>query len=98
MYLTDSRTHAITSFIFCRTQPKQFATWWKNNIERKAKFKMLQNDASLAEDEKDIKTIQRVNYCQNAIAIALSVRHPSHFHAHPFHTLSLPPITVFPPP
>ena len=25
-------------------QPKQFYTWWKNNIERKKKFELLQND------------------------------------------------------
>jgi hypothetical protein len=35
----------------------QFFNWWKNNIERKSKFKILHQDASYCQD--DYKKIQR---------------------------------------
>ena len=41
------------------TQPQQFCTWWKNNVERKNKFLLLQRDA--AYDDNDDKQIAR--YC-----------------------------------
>lgn len=34
----DSSTHW--------TEPSQLFTWWKNNIERKNKFKLIQTDAA----------------------------------------------------
>lgn len=39
------------------TQPQQFCTWWKNNVERKNKFLLLQRDA--AYDDNDEKQIAR---------------------------------------
>ncbi len=39
------------------TMPIQFYTWWKNNIERKKKFKMLKADA--AYDGDNLKSKQR---------------------------------------
>ena len=46
---------------------------WKNNVERKNKFKLLQEDANVP-DDCDEKTRQRSNYCRNAISIALSIK------------------------
>ena len=39
------------------TQPQQFCTWWKNNVERKNKFQLHQRDA--AYDDNDEKQIAR---------------------------------------
>jgi hypothetical protein len=36
------------------TSPKQFYTWWKNNIERKNKFANLERDAEMASNEKTL--------------------------------------------
>lgn len=36
------------------TVPKQFLTWWKNNIERKSKFLTLQRDAITVTSEKSL--------------------------------------------
>ena len=37
------------------TQPQQFCTWWKNNVERKNKFLLLQRDAAYCyNDQKQI--------------------------------------------
>ena len=42
------------------TQPQQFCTWWKNNVERKNKFLLLQRDAAYcSNDEKQI-----ARYCE----------------------------------
>ena len=41
------------------TQPQQFCTWWKNNVERKNKFLLLQRDAAYCDN--DQKQIAR--YC-----------------------------------
>ena len=39
------------------TQPRQFFTWWKNNVERRSKFATLMKDAEYAGDNE--KAIQR---------------------------------------
>jgi hypothetical protein len=36
------------------TTPKQFYTWWKNNIERKNKFANLERDAEMATNQKTL--------------------------------------------
>jgi len=53
----------------------QFITWWKNNIERKSKFKMLNSDAEYVGDTQ--RLLQRALYCKNVIAIASSIK--NHF-------------------
>jgi hypothetical protein len=39
------------------TQSDQLITWWKNNIDRRTKFKVLQEDASYSGT--DVRKIQR---------------------------------------
>jgi hypothetical protein len=39
------------------SEPHQLYTWWKNNVERKTKFKILQNDAAYQGTE--IRKLQR---------------------------------------
>ncbi len=48
-HIDDAQTHW--------TEPSQLYTWWKNNIDRKSKFKVLQEDARY--NGSDIRKIQR---------------------------------------
>ena len=56
------------------TLPKQFACWWKNNIERKAKFQVLHNDANVPDNCVDERVVTRAMYCRNAIALAQNIK------------------------
>lgn len=42
------------------THPRQFFTWWKNNVERRSKFATLMKDAEYVGDNE--KLIQRCCY------------------------------------
>lgn len=71
----------------------QYFTWWKNNIERRKKFRMLKLDASYrGEDENLIKryhacyglrgesslrSLNRARFCANAVVLSVNIR--NHF-------------------
>lgn len=53
-------------------QPSQFYCWWKNNIERKSKFAILQRDASAAPF--NMKQFLRRHFCSTVVVLATNIR------------------------
>ena len=54
------------------TEPHQLYTWWKNNIERRTKFRTLQADALYA--GKEPRCIARARWCEAVIALTEVIR------------------------
>jgi hypothetical protein len=52
------------------TEPKQFFTWWKNNIERKNKFHNLQRDSETITNEKSLLR-QRIIFYESQNLVGL---------------------------
>ena len=53
----------------------QFCTWWKNNIERKSKFKLMIKESKYEGDED--KMLQRAIFTKNIVSLAHNIK--SHF-------------------
>lgn len=52
--------------------PGQLFSWWKNNLERKVKLKILEEDASYM--GMDPRRIARARWCESVIALARVIR------------------------
>ena len=74
------------------TQSAQFLTWWKNNIERKAKFQGLIRDADSSKPGILTNKSKRSFYCRIAVALANNIR--NHFSKHVNDNAGLVQVTV----
>lgn len=54
------------------TEPHQLFTWWKNNVERRSKFRVIQNDALYV--GKEPRRIARANWCQAVVYLTDTIR------------------------
>jgi hypothetical protein len=54
------------------SEPHQLYTWWKNNVERRSKFKVLQEDAKYK--GLDPKRLQRARWCEAVVALSEVIR------------------------
>lgn len=63
----DSSTHW--------SEPHQLYTWWKNNVERRSKFKILQEDAAYSGS--DQRRIARARWCEMVVALSEVIRSSS---------------------
>jgi hypothetical protein len=54
------------------TEPHQLYTWWKNNIERKVKYKILQEDAMYCGPEQ--RRAARARWCAVVLSLAEVIR------------------------
>jgi len=75
------------------TQPSQFFTWWKNNVERRSKFQSLVNDSRYY--GRDFQDSQRALYCKSVIALTTHIK--SHLSKNKGVALSLTPLPLPPP-
>jgi len=57
------------------SEPHQLYTWWKNNVERKTKFKVLQQDAGYKGSE--IRRVQRARWCEAIVVLSEVIRSSS---------------------
>eukprot|EP01035_Chromulina_nebulosa_P020736 gene20736-26886_t len=57
------------------TEPTQLYTWWKNNIERRNKFKVLQTDAEY--NGNDARKQARARWCKVVILLSENIRQSS---------------------
>ena len=54
-------------------EPHQLFTWWKNNVERRTKFKVLQDDASYKDT--DIRKMARYSMQEKLEVISCNIRY-----------------------
>jgi hypothetical protein len=54
------------------TEPHQLYTWWKNNVERKVKYKVLQEDATYSGP--DHRRAARARWCAVVVSLAEVIR------------------------
>jgi len=54
------------------SEPHQLYTWWKNNVERRSKFKVLQEDAKFK--GLDPRRLQRARWCEAVVALSELIR------------------------
>ena len=54
------------------SEPHQLYTWWKNNVERRSKFKVLQEDTKYK--GLDPKRLQRARWCEAVVALSEVIR------------------------
>jgi hypothetical protein len=54
------------------TEPHQLYTWWKNNVERKVKYKILQEDAAYSGP--DQRRSARARWCAVVVSLAEVIR------------------------
>jgi hypothetical protein len=47
-------------------------TWWKNNVERRTKFKILQDDAKYKNN--DVRKMARARWCESVVALSEVIR------------------------
>ena len=57
------------------TEPHQLYTWWKNNVERRSKFKVLHEDAQYC--GKDQRKLARARWCETVVALSEVIRNSS---------------------
>ena len=74
------------------TQSAQFLTWWKNNIERKAKFQGLIRDADTSKPGVVTNKSRRSFYCRMVVALAINIR--NHFSKYINENAGLVQVTV----
>ena len=74
------------------THSAQFLTWWKNNIERKAKFQGLIRDADTSKPGLVSNKSRRSFYCRMVVALAINIR--NHFAKHISENAGLVQVTV----
>lgn len=61
------------------TDANQFLGWWKNNIERKLRFREIENEASsdlssLISRKQDEMKLQRVRWCQRLVTLVREIK------------------------
>lgn len=61
------------------TDANQFLGWWKNNIERKLRFREIENEASsdlssLISRKQDEMKLQRVRWCQRLVGLVREIK------------------------
>ena len=54
------------------TNPDQFFTWWKNNVERKSKFQSLVIDSRYVGSDRSMS--QRALYCLSIISLTTQIK------------------------
>lgn len=74
------------------TKSAQFQTWWKNNIERKAKFQGLIRDADSSKPGVITGKSKRSFYCRMVVALAINIR--NHFAKYIAENAGLVQVTV----
>jgi hypothetical protein len=76
-YAEEEQYYGGTAFIYHDagtywTEPHQLYTWWKNNIERRSKYKVLVQDSRYV--GADPRDIARARWCETIISLAQVIR------------------------